>query len=333
MTNTAATTARPRLARRVLPAIGLLFLAPWVAEYLLGTITIQDLPLLIFLVPMYGGGALLIREVARRTGRGWPTILLLGLAYGFVEAGLLDQGLFNPHFMGQDFQSAAHIPGVQVSAYSVLIFTAGHAIWSIGTPIAVVESFASSRGTAPWLGRAGLAAAAALYVLGAVIIYNDNRSTQGFQAAPRQVGATLAVVLLLVGAAFAVKPRRRYPGRKSPPRPLLVGTVALVAGVLYGLVLNPNWYGFVFGLAVLTVMARLVARWSRTPEWSQRHRLALATGALLTYAWFGFVQHPWRHTSAGLELLSDVTFALVALGLLLAARRRVYRVDRTRVDR
>ncbi|SNR42784.1 hypothetical protein [Actinomadura mexicana] len=40
--------------------------------------------------------AVLIREAARRTGRGWPTIVLLGAAFGLVQAGLIDQSLFNP---------------------------------------------------------------------------------------------------------------------------------------------------------------------------------------------------------------------------------------------
>jgi hypothetical protein len=34
----------------------------------------------VVLAPMSGGGALLIREVARRAGRGWPTVLLLAAA-------------------------------------------------------------------------------------------------------------------------------------------------------------------------------------------------------------------------------------------------------------
>ena len=35
---------------------------------------------MVVLAPMSGGGALLIREVARRAGRGWPTVLLLAAA-------------------------------------------------------------------------------------------------------------------------------------------------------------------------------------------------------------------------------------------------------------
>jgi hypothetical protein len=59
-------------ARHVAPALGLLMLAPLVGEYLLGNVAINQLVALAFLAPLYGGGALLIREVARHTGHGWP---------------------------------------------------------------------------------------------------------------------------------------------------------------------------------------------------------------------------------------------------------------------
>ena len=64
-----------RSRRSLGPAIALFFLAPLVAEFLLGNLPIQMLPALVMLGPMCGGGALLIRESVRRAGRGWPSIL------------------------------------------------------------------------------------------------------------------------------------------------------------------------------------------------------------------------------------------------------------------
>ena len=98
------------ILRRIAPPIGLLLLAPWVGEYLLGNVSARDLVALPYLVPLYGGGALLIREVVRRSGRGWPTILVLGLAYGIIEAGLVDQGLFNLSFEGHEYRKVTPIP-------------------------------------------------------------------------------------------------------------------------------------------------------------------------------------------------------------------------------
>ncbi len=81
------------------PALGLIFVAPLVAEFLLGNLPIKLLPALMVLAPMYGAGALLIREMVRRTGRGWPSILLLGMAYGIFEEAFTTQSLFNPNYL------------------------------------------------------------------------------------------------------------------------------------------------------------------------------------------------------------------------------------------
>ncbi|SDR86962.1 hypothetical protein [Actinopolymorpha singaporensis] len=72
--------------RRILPAIGLFLLSPLVAEYLLGDLPLTALYALVMLAPMYGGAALLVREVCRRFGWGWPSILTLALAYSVVES-------------------------------------------------------------------------------------------------------------------------------------------------------------------------------------------------------------------------------------------------------
>jgi hypothetical protein len=90
------TGVRAGLSRRVAPAVGLFVLAPLVGEYLLGNVSIVEIRALPILALLYGSGALLIREVARRTGRGWPAMLVLGLAYGLIEAGLIDQTLSTP---------------------------------------------------------------------------------------------------------------------------------------------------------------------------------------------------------------------------------------------
>ena len=103
----------------VKPAIGLFFLAPLVAEFLLGNLPIKLLPALAMLAPMYGGGALLIRETVRRLGRGWPSLLLLGLAYGILEEALATQSLFNPDYLGMHIGllKPAYIPALGIGGW------------------------------------------------------------------------------------------------------------------------------------------------------------------------------------------------------------------------
>ena len=50
---------------------------------------------------------------------------------------VIDQSLWNPDYSGYDFQTVAHVPGIDVSAYYLLIFVSGHVIYSIGTPAEV----------------------------------------------------------------------------------------------------------------------------------------------------------------------------------------------------
>jgi hypothetical protein len=86
--------------RQRLPALVLVFMAPLVAELLAGTTPLGQPLVLAFLLPiylpLYGAGALLMRELVRRSGRGWASMLLLGAAYGFIEEGFASQSLFNP---------------------------------------------------------------------------------------------------------------------------------------------------------------------------------------------------------------------------------------------
>ena len=77
-------TKGKRKTRRVLPAIGLFFLAPLIGEALARELPHRFGPL-DRSVPRGAlrgtrGGALLIREVARRAGYGWPTIIAFALA-------------------------------------------------------------------------------------------------------------------------------------------------------------------------------------------------------------------------------------------------------------
>src|SRR5688572_28782936 len=74
---------RPGPKRRLwAPIRSLLLLSPFVAELLLGDVALTSLGVVVALVPLYGCAALIIRELARRTGRGWPAIALLAGAYG-----------------------------------------------------------------------------------------------------------------------------------------------------------------------------------------------------------------------------------------------------------
>ena len=135
--------------KRIAPALTLFFLSPFVAEFLLGNLPITVLPAMIVLAPMYGGGALLIRETVRRAGRGWPTILVLGLAYAVLEEAFTTQTLFNPNYLKLNLHllDHAYMPWLGMGAWWTIFVLTLHVVWSIGVSIALAESLVPDRET------------------------------------------------------------------------------------------------------------------------------------------------------------------------------------------
>jgi hypothetical protein len=317
--------------RRLWPVLVLLVLAPWVGEYLLGNVPIQRLPLLPVLIPLYGCGALLVREVARRTGRGWPAIFVLAIAYGVIEAGLVDQSLFNATFEGLDQRGVTIVPWVGVSAYNASAFLVGHTVWSIGVPIALVELWFPARRGEPWLGRLGLSVTVACYLIGCWLIFQELRDQESFLAAPHQLGAAAVTAIALVILVFLM-PRRPPAPQASDgpaeggwlPRPWLVGVVTFVTAGAHVLV-PENWLGFWLDVAIVSTAAVAVAWLARRPGWSVRHHLGLLAGAVLTYAWLGFVVTLLYGPDDGVRWAGNAVFAVTAVVLLLITRRVVAR--------
>ncbi len=109
------------MLRHLAPPLILFLLAPLVAEYLLGDFRITQLGPFPLLAMTYGCGALLIRDLARRGGRGWPAFLLLAAAYGILAEGIVNQSLFNPNFMHLHLLAYGFLPGLGTSPFWAII--------------------------------------------------------------------------------------------------------------------------------------------------------------------------------------------------------------------
>ena len=75
------------MKRLLTPAVVLFFLSPAIGELLSTSSPPAEFfnPFTLLLqASLYGSGALLVRELAHRWGKGWPSVLLLGAAYGVV---------------------------------------------------------------------------------------------------------------------------------------------------------------------------------------------------------------------------------------------------------
>ncbi len=300
--------------------------APWFAEMAWGGIPVTELPLvLLFLAPLYGSAALLIREIVRRTGRGWPSVLLLAAAFAVVQAGVVDQSLFNPAYGRYDFQHPVHLDGVDISLYWTVAFVSGHVVASIATPIALAEAWTREPvRRRPWLGRRALHVLAAVYVLASVVNHLGVKDEEGhgFQAAPVQTFAAVAVAALLVAAALLW--RRRDVTDVRVPAPHLVTLIGFAAYLLY--LPGETTAAFAVGVVVAAAVIGVVGRWSTSPRWTDDHTTALVIGSVLVGAVMPFLVEPYDDSvTAGRELVQDTASAVICLVGVAATwwRRRV----------
>ncbi len=298
-------SARPERSvwRRVAPAVLLLVIAPLVAEFLLGDFNIRQIAFVLVFIPQYGGGALLVREVTRRSGRGWPTMLLLALAYALVEEGFTTQTLFNPDYAGQHLLAYGFIPALGTSFNFVVFLLTLHVVWSIGSSVALAEGLAGARWREPWLRLPGLLGTAALFLFGCAFTTVFTFRMFHFVASVGQflavgVATVLVIVAAFVGfrpgtdAAGASRPGRAAATNRRAPSHWAVLITALLLSSAFQL-----WFGYgprhgidagvsLAGLLDLDAAAvTLFAGWASRAGWGPVHMLAAATGALLTYGW------------------------------------------------
>ena len=333
--------------RSILAAVTLFFIAPIVAEYLLGDFAITFLSPLIIMAPMYGGGALLIREVTRRSGRGWPTILLLGCAYCLIEEGFSTQTLFNPNSFGMHLLTPAWIPALGIGAWWTIFMLNVHPFWSIGVSIALAEGLFPSRATAPWLGKVGAYVAGILFAAGmaanaAYMIHHNH-----FMASTAQLAVTGSFCILFVAGAFLIPANASGRTAGAAPSSWLCGLITFVLG--FAVFLSPavpailaavrggagagmnffdpsnansGWVavGWILGVDLLFLL--LLRVFSRRSSWTPLHTFSIGAGGALVYGLHAFMQGPVVPAPKGIVLMSHVLLLALAVAVVgLAARR------------
>jgi hypothetical protein len=313
--------------RNLFAVITLFLVAPLVAEYLLGDLPLKLLTALIVLAPAYGGGAVLIRETARRTGRGWPTMLTLGAAYTLIGEGLVTQLLFNPDYMKKHWHllDHAYIPALGIGGWWTLFMFNLHTFWSMGVSIALAEALFPAEAEAQWLGRVGDSVFALVFVLGVVANFAIGFKQNQFVASHAQLLGVAVLSVLLMVCAFLTPARRSSMAGGRMPSPWITGAVAFVLGMG---VMNtpPKWGWAAVGvlLAIDAVFLLLVTLVSRKTGWSALHTLSLAAGGALVYGIRAFTAKPLVGGLLGMRI-SNTVFLAATVWLIGLATRRVIR--------
>lgn len=274
------------MKRLLTPAVALIFLSPAVGELLSSssppTEFFQPFTFLL-LASLYGSGALIVRELAYRWKKGWPSVLLLGAAYGIVEEGLAVKSFFDPNWMDLGplgvYGRWAGVNWVWSAGLTIY-----HAAFSIGIPILLVGLLFPAQRNRPWLSTNSFRWIACLFV--AVSIFINLALTPYRPSVLAHLLAAASVVGLGVWArrAGSPQPAASPPALGSPLRVGLAGFAATV-GLFLLLWFLPNtsvpaivWIGLT--LAYVTWLWARFGRLTIRPGWSPSHALAFASGAL-----------------------------------------------------
>jgi hypothetical protein len=321
-----------RILRRISPAILLFFLAPLIAEFLLGDLTIGQLPALFALAPLYGGGAILIRELVRRTGRAWPTFLLLGLAYALMEEALLTQSLFNPNYLHLRLIDYGFVP-VLGTALPWAVFVLGiHICWSLAVPIGLVESAFAERRAEPWLKLPGMLIVLVLMTAGALLVMRFSLTQTDFRASPVAILVSSLLVLIAVAAAFLIFGRREPSADSAlhaPVSPLIMGAATLLGGSAFVLAnaqgkAHLPWPATaVLEVAVAGALVAFFAWANAGRRWAAAQTWSAAAGGMLCYVWLGYSVDRGLHGPG--HALSHSIFVIASLLIAAWAGLRVFR--------
>ena len=308
------------------PILFLFLLSPAVGELLSGAsppLAFFNPVGLVFLSSLYGSGALLVRDYARRWGKSWRSILLLGAAYGIIEEGILVRSFFNPAWKDLGVLGTyGRWLGVNwVWAEWLTIY---HAIFSITIPILIVELYYPEARAKLWLSK------------------NQRRLFQSLLLASIVAGFVgfpyfAPELLLWLPACVAAVVFLGWFAKRVPNNPLsqstlkvaewklaLLGTSAPLGFLVffYSTIIPVAAITMAVGFLVALAYQNLLCRWSLR-GFSDLQRLSIIAGALGFFMFFDFV----------LELNGVLGMSGVGVGflvLVIMLRRRI--VTAVRLD-
>lgn len=307
-------------------------LSPFVGEFLLGNIEPVPSSWLASLLPLillYGGGALVIREVTRRLGRGYPTMALFAVGYALLEEGIVLGTLFNREYLGLGLLEYGWLPALGTSpVWSGYVLTI-HTVWSMLVPIVLTEQLFRTRAHRPWLRAPGTVLVIVGYLLGAAVVGFGNYLTYQFLPSTAQIVAVFVLVGGCIASGLLLRPSSGLPGGVLSPR-----STAVLTAVCSGLFVFtqdptgigwsvPAWVTLGAMILVVTAGAASIGLAARRAAWSAQHTFAAAAGALITYCWSGFLVQFSIHGFTTTGLIAQLVFVALAVALLIAARRQL----------
>ncbi len=277
----------------------LLILSPALGELLSGSsppLQFFNPVILLMLVLLYGCGTLLIREAKARWGLQW-SILLLAVAYGIIEEGLMVKSFFNPGWQDLD-KLSEYGSYLGVQWVWTIMLTIFHATISTLIPIAIIESIWPEYKDIPLLHKRGLKLAFTGLILITIfgMIFSgteeDGKITPYYPNPLLLIGSFI-VVLFLIWIAYKYRNSRI----STSNIPVFSPVVFIIIGFLFQFlnllpfVLSDNdipamttliYQGFEIFFVLLFVVCQICNR-----AMTKRHLVSLIFGSILFFLIFG----------------------------------------------
>jgi hypothetical protein len=320
------------------PIWTLLILAPVISEVLSGSTRLSILFVLIPEVMVWGGGALLCRELVRRWCAGATSLLLLGLALSVAEEFIIQQTSIAPlPFPGANADYGRNF-GVN---WIYFLFMLGfESVWVVLIPVQVTELLFPNGRKYPWLRKRGIIATCIAFLIGSRIAWYGwtQQARPRLHAAPYHPPAVLILIgMATIAALICMAWLLRNYGHSSrfnsrqPANPWLIGIKAFVFGAawfgLITLVFVPHpgvavWIPMTAGPIWALLSFALVRYWSAAHGWSDIHRFALSFGAVLGCMAISDVSAAgWTRV----DLIAKFIFQFLAFAGFLLLARKVWR--------
>jgi hypothetical protein len=272
-----------------LPVLALFIMAPVFSELLSGYLPpakfFQPLSLAMN-IAFYSSGAILIRELLVRWKKGWPTLLVLGAAYGLLEEGLMTKAFFNPDWPDMGMSAGYdRLGGVNwIMVLRLLIY---HSVLSISIPIVVAHFMFPKRRAMPWISHWVFAFFLTLLAAGTAFGY---LFASKYRPPLLQYSLGWLVFFLLIVLARRL-PREPFKLRDRPCVSrwwfFFLGLLAPIGYVVVGFAVPkagniPAWAALLLLAGFAALVLWLVMKLSgNCGAWKARQRFALPAGVLM----------------------------------------------------
>jgi hypothetical protein len=290
-----------RIKDRISPALALYLLSPVIGELLSGSAPPAE-----FFTPfgftvmtlLYGGGAVVCRELKVRWRKGMGSVLLLGAAYAILEEGLMVASFQNPEWMDLGILGLFG-RWLGVNWVWAVELTFYHSIISITVPVMLVELVYPDRAGESWLSDRWFRIASGLLIADVVIGLFLFATLSGFWP-PLPQYAFMVIATVTLGYLAKRLPSdyaRRGTAPLRRPRHYLALTIiaAFTCGIIFWVLPNALQFSLapllviiIGSIVVIGYVGHLISH-----DWTSAqpmHRFSLAAGSLAPLILSSFIQ-------------------------------------------